>query len=278
MGLNIEPDRDAPLVIYHRACSDGLVAAWVCLLKYPDAELWAAQYGEAPPPPELVAGRDVLIVDFSYDRETLVELKAAAHTLVVLDHHKTAQGSLRGLPWAIFDMDRSGARIAWDFLHGDPEAPWVVNYAQDFDLWRFQLPHSRAINAAINSWPRDLEGPNREVWARAIAVGSVPARIEGEAILRFQRMLIDRLTRWPKDVEIAPGVWAQVVNAPVLQSEVCHALIEAGHKVACAYSVGRDGLKRVSIRSAEDGPDVSEIAARFGGGGHRHSAGFKVPL
>ena len=278
MGLNIEPD-GSPLVIYHRNCSDGLVAAWVCLLRHPDAELWPAQYGEDPPSTGYVAGRDVLIVDFSYARDALVELEAASHTLVVLDHHRTAQDNLRGLGFAIFDMGRAGCRLAWDHLFGDAEVPWVVDYAQDRDLWRFDLPHSEAINAAINSWPRNLEGPNREVWARAIEVGSVPARVEGQAILRYQRMLIDHLTRWPKDVEIAPGVRAGVVNAPVLQSEVCHALIDAGHKVACAYSVGRDGLKRVSIRSAEDGPDVAEIAERFGGGGGAPPPpGFKVPI
>ena len=31
-----------------------------------------------------------------------------------------------------------------------------------------------------------------------------------------------------------------------------------------------------SLRSEEGGLDVSEIAKKFGGGGHKHSAGFKV--
>jgi nanoRNase/pAp phosphatase (c-di-AMP/oligoRNAs hydrolase) len=36
-------------------------------------------------------------------------------------------------------------------------------------------------------------------------------------------------------------------------------------------------LHRVfSLRSRESGIDVSEIAVRFGGGGHKHAAGFKV--
>jgi nanoRNase/pAp phosphatase (c-di-AMP/oligoRNAs hydrolase) len=30
-----------------------------------------------------------------------------------------------------------------------------------------------------------------------------------------------------------------------------------------------------SLRSRDDGPDVSEIAKRFGGGGHEHAAGFR---
>jgi nanoRNase/pAp phosphatase (c-di-AMP/oligoRNAs hydrolase) len=31
------------------------------------------------------------------------------------------------------------------------------------------------------------------------------------------------------------------------------------------------------LRSGEDGADVSEIAKQYGGGGHKHAAGFKVP-
>jgi len=31
-----------------------------------------------------------------------------------------------------------------------------------------------------------------------------------------------------------------------------------------------------SLRSQEGGIDVSEIAIKFGGGGHKHAAGFKV--
>jgi nanoRNase/pAp phosphatase (c-di-AMP/oligoRNAs hydrolase) len=32
-----------------------------------------------------------------------------------------------------------------------------------------------------------------------------------------------------------------------------------------------------SLRSTEEGLDVSEIAKLYGGGGHKHAAGFKVP-
>lgn len=32
-----------------------------------------------------------------------------------------------------------------------------------------------------------------------------------------------------------------------------------------------------SLRSREGGVDVSEIAKQFGGGGHKHAAGFRLP-
>jgi nanoRNase/pAp phosphatase (c-di-AMP/oligoRNAs hydrolase) len=33
-----------------------------------------------------------------------------------------------------------------------------------------------------------------------------------------------------------------------------------------------------SLRSTDDGPDVSEIAKRYGGGGHRNASGFQMPI
>jgi uncharacterized protein len=49
-----------------------------------------------------------------------------------------------------------------------------------------------------------------------------------------------------------------------------------GHPFAACFWI--DGKEMAfSLRSAPDGLDVSEIAKRFGGGGHQHAAGFRRP-
>jgi len=37
-----------------------------------------------------------------------------------------------------------------------------------------------------------------------------------------------------------------------------------------------DDPQKVSLRSRPDGADVSEIAKKLGGGGHKHAAGFSL--
>jgi nanoRNase/pAp phosphatase (c-di-AMP/oligoRNAs hydrolase) len=49
-----------------------------------------------------------------------------------------------------------------------------------------------------------------------------------------------------------------------------------GKPFAATYYVDKDGMYNFSLRSSEDGIDVSEIAKVYGGGGHKHAAGFKV--
>jgi nanoRNase/pAp phosphatase (c-di-AMP/oligoRNAs hydrolase) len=66
-----------------------------------------------------------------------------------------------------------------------------------------------------------------------------------------------------------------VVNASCNVSEVCNALLEKHpeSKFAAAYADMSDGRRSWSLRSRKDF-DSSEIAKRFGGGGHPQSSGF----
>lgn len=152
------------LCIYHGGqCLDGFVSAWVVSQFFPQAEFVGCNYGDAPPN---VSGMDVVIVDFSWPRATLLEMKKKAKSLVVLDHHQTAQAELQGLDFCVFDMEKSGARLAWEWVieknpkfHLLPDnaplhyVPVLVAMVEDRDLWRFDLPYSREINAALRSYP-----------------------------------------------------------------------------------------------------------------------------
>jgi oligoribonuclease NrnB/cAMP/cGMP phosphodiesterase (DHH superfamily) len=53
-------------------------------------------------------------------------------------------------------------------------------------------------------------------------------------------------------------------------------IMSIGQPFAATY-YDSDKHRVFSLRSATDGLDVSEIAKEFGGGGHVHAAGFKVP-
>jgi phosphoesterase RecJ-like protein len=47
--------------------------------------------------------------------------------------------------------------------------------------------------------------------------------------------------------------------------------------VACLFEEMDPGLTRISLRSKSDKVNVNEIAAQFGGGGHRAAAGARIP-
>ena len=66
-----------------------------------------------------------------------------------------------------------------------------------------------------------------------------------------------------------------VLNAPYFWSSDAGHIMGVGEPFAACYW-DTPGGRVYSLRSAEDGVDVSEIAVMYGGGGHKHAAGFKV--
>jgi uncharacterized protein len=258
------------LVIYHGNCIDGFTAAWAAWTAYGDAdtEYVPANYGDAPPD---VVGRHVLIVDFSYPRESILAMNATAASLRVLDHHKTAEAALAGLPCATFDMARSGAGLAWDFLCSG-ERPWLVNYVEDRDLWRWALPHSKEINAWVSACERDSFAD----W-QALSQTTLPiAASFGSAVLRYIDRYVSEMCAQARTIRFA-GHDVPIVNAPYINiSELVGKLAETA-PFAVGWFQRADGLFAYSLRSrGPSGVDVSEIAKAYGGGGHRNSAGFAL--
>ncbi len=251
-------------VLYHAECADGFGAAWAIWRQYPHARFIPVKHGN-PPPADLKDQR-VVIVDFSYSRQILEAMAAETDALLILDHHITAEQSLAGLPYAYFDLKKSGAVLGWEWAHGT-QAPWLLQYIQDKDLWHWALPGSREISAAIASYPFDFQQ-----WSRFT---QPELEQEGRAILRYEQELVGKLAAQAVMVEFQ-GAVVPAVQSSILTSQIGERL--SPNHPFCLIWHDRDNRRYFSMRSREDGTDVGSIAASFGGGGHTHAAGFSVPL
>lgn len=261
------------LCIYHGACDDGFGAAFAVWKRDGDFVTYhPGVYGVAPPD---VTGLDVAIVDFSYKRPVMVELASKAKSILVLDHHKTAQADLDGLSSECpnvavqFDMQRSGAVMAWECFHPEAPVPEFFLYLQDRDLWTKRLPGVDDFTMALRSYPQDFRA-----WD---ALYDSPQKLiaEGKSIHRYYRTLINSAKKHCFMREIG-GYTVPVVNGSLfMSSEVAGELAE-GHPFAAMYAETEKGVIW-SLRSRSDGVDVSEVAKRFGGGGHKNAAGFTIP-
>lgn len=271
----------ATICIYHANCADGFGAAWVVHWFCPDVEFYAAKHGEPAPD---TAGKHVLIVDFSYSLDVLQQMASTALSVLVIDHHKTAQEALAALPQlhpgslerhqlaAVFDMNRSGAGLTWDYFYPDQPRPALINHIEDRDLWRFQLEGTREIMANLFSHPQDFE-----VWDGLMAMSVDTLRAEGAAIERAQQKeLRDLLAATQRRMTIA-GYDVPAANLPFTKASDAGNIMCAGESFAAIYWDTPEG-RQFSLRSTDAGEDVSAIAKQFGGGGHRNAAGFSVPF
>jgi len=232
-------------------------------MKCPDTEFRSAAYGKECPD---VTNRDVIIADFSYDRETLLKMKGEAKSLLVLDHHGTAQKALEGLDFCIFDMSKSGAGLVWDHYFGPMERPLIVDYVEDYDLWTKRLPHCEEVSSAILS--REF---NFEMWDELASRTLKELIAEGKAINRYRQQLVNIAARGAEMIEM-DGYTVPSINSCVLHNEISECFSDNHPFVVMWYDAG--DMLRYSLRSKKI--DVSEIAKKRGGGGHPGAAGFVV--
>lgn len=254
-----------PLIITHGNCRDGFCAAWVCYRKYPTADFIHANYGEPTPN---VKGRDVVMVDFSYPRPILEQMYFDANSMIVLDHHLTAREALKELPYCQFDMNRSGAGMAWDHFFPGQERPWLVNYVEDRDLWRHALPNGPAVNAYISTLKYDFE-----TWYKASRLDINEVAKMGCVVEDKIRQYITEASKLAKVVSVEGFEGIPVINCLPPDNSELIGFLANGPLFAVGWFQRKDGKFVYSLRS-KGHFDVSAFAKQFGGGGHKNSAGF----
>jgi len=285
---------------YHDPCDDGFASAWVVRRKWPTCQLVGVNYGLAVPDVDL-AGKNLLIADFSYKPEVLERLSEKARTIVILDHHKTAQVDLEtfavfnpvdcetidaivsatqpglGNVRAVFNMAKSGAALTWEFCNPGEPLPYFVRLIEDRDLWRFAYAETREFSLYLRSFPRTFD--DWDAVADRLTHNPELALGEAKGIQRFYDAKLAELV--PTAVIGAIGKWkgVPIAHAPyAFASDLAHELLEA-HPSApfAAVVVNAYGGTTYSLRSTDARQDVSEVARTFGGGGHRNAAGFRMP-
>lgn len=257
-------------VLYHANCYDGFGAAYAAWKHFgDDAKYIPVSYGQ--PVPDMPGASECYIVDFSYPRQ-IIESLAEKFPLTVLDHHKTAEVDLAPLirpdgfePRVVFDMNRSGALITWEYLHRT-EAPKLIQHISDRDLWQFKIPGSKEVHAALVSTPFDFD-----VWDKLNVDDLIR---EGAACLKFQSQLVDNIIQkaWISRIDEYD---VPTVNTAAHWSEVGEALLDKHPRApfAASFTVMKNSIMW-SLRSKGDF-DVSAVAKKFGGGGHKNAAGFR---
>lgn len=310
-------------VLYHADCIDGFGSAYAAWRRFGgNAAYRPLHHGEAWEIAE-IANHDVFILDFSFPPETLEAIASSAKSVTQIDHHASALQAWKGklasrddglfththpkLPLTvIFDLEKSGARLAWEHFQPVQPVPPTLLHIEDQDLWRFALPGTRAFCRALRLLPFDFP-----IWDALVEQTPTTntARYremleQGETIEAFFRKEVDRLANSqlqmpavlrgePVDAlqalrhgqsTIIDGdlAWLTIkgvaINANVLfASELGNLLAEQSGSFALVWQMAANSEVKASLRSKGDF-DVASIAVRYGGGGHRNAAGFRMPM
>lgn len=273
-------------ILYHANCLDGAGAKFAAWKKYGNkAEYIAVNYKQAVP--EFESNSEIYILDFSYPRDVLEGLQAAGHKVVIRDHHVTAKEALEGLPGAVFDMDKSGAVMAWEYFHPNTPVPQLLLHIQDRDLWKFKLPGTKEINMAIPLMEWDMlmwndvvltdigtKLPGEPLWTTA------KLKLAGEVLEQSNQQKIKSALKSKVKIIKFLGYEIGITNTGELGSEIGNAIYDSKDlnvDFAITYCISPKDEVFFSLRS-KGAMDVRKIAEKFGGGGHVNASGFVSDL
>lgn len=297
-----------PLILYHgtRDCPDGYGAAFACWHKYKSAgaeylpmdhvrkDITLTEFHTLVPQ---IAGRLVYILDFSFPKHIMQHIFALAAETIWIDHHKESFEMwlgryTPGMKYTkskfdnvtiLLDDNRSAAWLTW--LHFNPSRnaipPTLFMLIDDRDRWQWKMKGTREAHCALMS----MRPWTFYKWS----VISIPDLLDtGARIAAAEDAQIASLLQAVQPIHIPmddtiPGMFEELrkglaCNTALHVDEVGHRMYERSKTFGCCWRVSKGGVVSVSLRSAPAGADVSQIARRYGGGGHRNAAGFTTDL
>ena len=278
------------LVIYHRADFDGLFCREIARRQLGDtAEYLGWDYGDPRPTvaPEIEV---ILMLDIS------IKGMMGDPRLTWIDHHRTAMDefvsvgrpSIKG-----YRIDGVAAcRLAWQWFNCRTPSklpvfeeyrdrvvcePLAVRLAGEYDIWDKRDPRAELFQHGLRScdltplWPRLMEdwegGGGDALVAELLAHGEGIAyakRHENESVIKSHGFTV----QWE-------GLTFLACNAARYNSHLFTAGLRPEHDGCLGFGWAANKW-RVSLYGVPGKPDIdlSAIAKKYGGGGHKQACGF----
>lgn len=264
------------LIFYHGNCPDGFGGAYAAWKKFGDTVTYHPLVrGEELP--EDIEGAHVYFIDFTLDQEGMDAVLAKAASLVVLDHHEGVKDVIQSMPVHVYDKERSGATIAWQYFHPDTETPLLLKHLEDEDTYKHAMADTFAVRTLIDITEYDfavwddlverMENPNtrEEILAKARIYAEYFEAMAQLSVRKAKRVEFEGYTCYFGTTEPQKSLKSWVGNLLARKLPPL-SLVVTAHPNGYGVSIRGDG----SV-------NVAEIAQRFGGNGHYSAAGFLIP-
>jgi len=168
------------------------------------------------------------------------------------------------------------------FYH--PNMPVMCAHVNDYDLWNWHLPDTGAWNLLLRDGklPKDPLQFTAELDEITDLIFGEPAIFnkELERCVQLHKQHVDTCRRYAHKAQACElmGQDATIVNIPADYTNHTAEALKAIHpgRVIICWSASTDTVN-VSLRQSNGlQRDLSQLAERFGGGGHKNAAAFSI--
>ena len=253
-----------------------------------ESNFFEMEYSKPFPLDIVKPNETVYILDFHVqDDDEFRQLQRITKNIILIDHHKTTLQHreehpelYENLKLCVLDVNHSGCWLTWEYVTDDylvmtgndwPEVPMAIKLIDDMDRWVWQYPGTKGFTVGLKLYPHQ---PWDEVWTELFGKHqwSLISRIavDGETCAKFDDMVMNDYCNkygWETEFEghkaFAQGQYrggSTAFGKRITEYPLCLSYEFLGDKWIV-------GLYSETI-------DVSEIAAKYGGGGHKGASGF----
>lgn len=265
------------LILYHKNCPDGFGAAWAARKKFGNRADYVPIEHRTELKEEFLKNRkEIYMVDFCYSLDVLEKLIKINPNIIIIDHHITSKEVVKIAKDSFYFLNHSGAVLSWKYFYPGKPVPRLLRHIEDVDLWKWKMPFSAEISVVLElynnfdfkKWDKiALDFENAEKRRKYVN--------EGKLILKYRDAILKRIAAGAEKVKFE-NKKAFVVNSPFWQSDIGNYIVKNKKTIGIIWS-RKSGKINVSLRS-NGKVDVSKLALKYGGGGHKAASGFSLDV
>lgn len=283
-------------IFYHSADFDGKTSNEVVKRAFKGEEIcefpWTYGYSEPNFTSILREGDTVVIVDLSFSQGKMQELNYLHNTkqanVIWIDHHvsaivKSQECGYDSLP-GVRHIGEAACALAWRYFfiaNVTPEEieqiPNSILLFSAYDVWDKENPmYSWEVILAFQYGARANE---QQVLKNLFTMDDTDIDMYvrgGRQILKYEKNRLQSAADKGHFFATIDEYKVVVINTQDFCSAAFESIDESLYDVMVPISFQSTGNWRVSLYTKNPDIDVSELASRFGGGGHRATAGFSL--
>ena len=268
------------LCIYHIADHDGKGSGAVVKSVFPEIELLGLNHDMEIPYDLIEKHEKVVVCDFALPVEYMFKLSETVdftwidHHASVIDKYEEELAKGRNPIKGIRRVGQAAIELCWEYFYPDRPVPLGIILLAKNDLFDLSDPRVRPFEFAMQSF--GVNTPDDKIWTDLFENRlDIEEMIQdGQRILGWINVRNYRLVRSMAFESEIDGYKCICANMPQGYSSFYDSIENRdSYDVMINFYMNKNQKWNLSFYSSKKNVDVSKIAAKFGGGGHRGAAG-----
>jgi oligoribonuclease NrnB/cAMP/cGMP phosphodiesterase (DHH superfamily) len=275
-------------VFYHGDDFDGYCSGAIVKYFIPDAVMYPISYDDPFPWDDIQIEDTVYMTDFSLQPfDLMLKLKEKCN-LIWIDHHQSSINEMiKYTPFkGIQRSSRAASYLTWGWFT-DRAIPLPVKLIAEYDIWDHSdprtLPFQYGLKSLENTNPKDSMKLwnilfKEFKWWELFRKSPVDIIVEkGTSILSYVKESNKQMCKSCIEIDFH-GLKCIALNHPAPNSSMIFESVwdNTKYDAMMPFYWSNNKLWCFSLYTDKEGIDVSKVAKKLGGGGHKQAAGFSL--